>query len=700
MRQLRVQPNSGCQVSELFAHIFPECYGRYEEGFTDKSSYPPRFVPTYLSLAYEFMDDSETLQTVLEGTATDYPGGGFVMDWPNNMTETLIMLDDLRDWAWCDRATRAIVVELNALNLNVNVLVNTRIVFEMDASGTVAGDVKSKAAPLFFFTPSTGQYAAVFYIQILVTLAFTIYSSWVMFLFLKTCLNFLGGGLGSFMRWLLKDGLISGLKKFAMMLLKTIFSYFAYGWNVCDFFILILFWCHMYYRMKAYMLKGAEKNLAEDKIGHPELFMPFSKVLHPVTQGTMLLSFLAILCWIKLFKYLCLITYFRAFVRILEKCAKSLITFSIMLLTVFIAFAVCFFCGFGGYTEDYSTLQSAMSILFFKMLDGYTMDYRWFEPGQLGIMPFVYFMYVCVLFFVLMFVFMAIVLDVYATSQHLFKDVFDTENVKENPMAVFINVYYQNSVHGKSLVEKHGDTDLSSDVLSIKLDLLPGIVRRKWIEKKRNMQRVANEQFIGLELFPGEEKILLGDTDRQISDWMMPSSKATIDMMADGDANRLVPIYDVPDEVFEQEVSYQQLQRLMDEDGTLRLLLGMAKATEVIRKFKNAANNDPYNKAAGAFDAIRGIQTGVFERIELLEAGNPHEEVPNVPVIAEITEDMSHAIADVRSMFRLQLTGIIEATAALFEHLVELTQGLDAVRRNHEAVIGLVQQSEQAMGAI
>ena len=32
-----------------------------------------------------------------------------------------------------------------------------------------------------------------------------------------------------------------------------------------------------------------------------------------------------------------------------------------------------------------------------------------------------------------------------------------------------------------------------------------------------------------------------------------------------------------------------------------------------------------------------------------------------------------------RNQFRVQLTGVIECTAVLFEHLVELTQGLDEV---------------------
>ena len=51
--------------------------------------------------------------------------------------------------------------------------------------------------------------------------------------------------------------------------------------------------------------------------------------------------------------------------------------------------------------------------------------------------------------------------------------------------------------------------------------------------------------------------------------------------------------------------------------------------------------------------------------------------------MSQIAEQMSSAILDLRNQFRVQLTGVIECTALLFEHLVELTQGLDEVQKSH-----------------
>jgi len=61
---------------------------------------------------------------------------------------------------------------------------------------------------------------------------------------------------------------------------------------------------------------------------------------------------------------------------------------------------------------------------------------------------------------------------------------------KKNPMLVFIYTYWHWN-KGVSLVRTDTEEHFRKEDLSIKLDLLPGIVRRKWIEKKRKMQRVA-----------------------------------------------------------------------------------------------------------------------------------------------------------------------------------------------------------------
>jgi len=95
---------------------------------------------------------------------------------------------------------------------------------------------------------------------------------------------------------------------------------------------------------------------------------------------------------------------------------------------------------------------------------------------------------------------------------------------------------------------------------------------------------------------------------------------------------------------------------------------------------------------------LQNLQGFVFSRVDELERVRLDGEVPKVPQIDELADEMSGAVSDVRNQFRLELTGIIEASGSLFEHLVELTQGMNAVRENHEEVVALVREriAEQA----
>mmetsp|Transcript_66350 Transcript_66350/g.158729 ORF Transcript_66350/g.158729 Transcript_66350/m.158729 type:complete len:932 (-) Transcript_66350:120-2915(-) len=706
MRQIRVQKNAGCKVSKLFEHVYPDCYSTFAEDYQSTTEYWSRFVPTYLRDAFVYRDDMDTRQIELAGEMAGYPGGGFTIDFPLNRTESEILINDLRGNDWCDQATRAIIIELTTLNTNVNVITNSRILFEFGPTGSVIQSQESNAAQVFYFTPSLKAGAArnAFILQVVLLLFFVAYTTWILFLMYKTCNNFLGQSALDF----IKKSTCGGKLK---MIIGTFMHYFEYGWNIVDIMIIFSYFLHFGYRMSVYTKLNSMEEMAPDVLGHPEKFMPFSQVMVPLEMSNQVLSVLAMFMWVKLFKYLCVVSYFRILVRILEHCAHELFVYCLLLVVVFFGFAVSFFVGFGPQEENYSGLLDAFGVLFFKLLDGYDVDQRWFEPGTIIIMPLLFTIYIAIVYFVLLNVFMAIVLDVYATSHKLLRQVEDTgDEVKHNPMAIFLWTYF-NELRGKLLVREEGDENLSSEEMSIRLELLPGLVRKKWIEKKRKMRQTANENFAGLELFPGEEA-LLGQADHvKITDWMMPSSRQAVETMTNQQAGeRPLPIYDVPAALMKQEISKAQLQRLMDEDETLPLLLATNRAIDVIRAFKkpvaagSTGGSDAFRRSSRtsktsenfgeeSFEEVRGLQGILYGRIDQLERIPPDAEVPDVPEIKQLTEEMSHAITDVRATFRIQLAQIIEATATLFEYLVDLTQGLDSVRNNHQAVLELVREN-------
>lgn len=704
LKQYRVKKNTGCEVSKLYAHVFPDCYAKFSSAAEDKENFRPRFVPTYLKGAYQHSEAADTMQTKILGDASEYPGGGFMVDLPMNKSDTLAMINDLKQWYWVDQSTRAVMMEFTTLNSNINVLVNSRILFEFGATGSVIPIHNCNAAQVLFFASSQKAGAAfrVYWLQVITILLFGIQTLMCFWLMYKTCMNFLGGAhsLGRAIRhacYLLKKKPGSTAWKGIKLFFRTFYHFLRYEWNMLDFMILTLWYMHTGFRFLTYAYKWWYSNLAPETIGHPEKFMPFSWVMVPLKSSVQLVAVLCILVWLKGFKYLCMLNQFRLLVRILEKCGKELIVFGFVLLFVFAGFAVCFFVAYGGTDANFSTMQGSFLVIFFLLMDGYRVDPWWFSPGKLQIMPIVFFCYIIIVYFVLLNVFLAIVLDVYSFTNHLFVIQVERIKGKPNPMAVFVRTYIA-WLKGISLIRNENEENLRSEDLSIDLELLPGLVRRKWIEKKRKMQRVADQSFAGLTLFPEDEGLLFQKGKGAGADWMLPNTRMDMAKMLNAKPSMPVSVYDIPRGMLKQTISRMQLQRLMDEDNSMPLLLGEKKAVNVIRKFRKRLPDEEEDEPSddeGGYEnrQVKKTQADVFGRIDELERVPPEVELPKIPQIVAMTEDMSHALSEVQNQFRVQLTGIIEATANLFEHLVELTQGVDAVRNNHEEVLNIVRES-------
>jgi len=684
MRQVRVQKNVGCTVSKLFSHVYPECYATFSPERESKVAFETRFSPTYLRSAFEWKDEETTMQLGVAGKHANYAGAGFMVDLPVNSSHASDMLYDLYKWNWVDRLSRAVVLEITTLNINVNVIANTNIIFEFSPNGAVTATVKTNAMRIFLFTPSLQSGAALLSFLNLIALfvIFAIHTVWVGWLMYKTCFNYLGQSPGAYIK-------TASIWTRVILPLRILYQFFRYGWNIADLMILCCFYAHMGFRISTYISITSEPNLAPDVIGHPEVFMPIAKMVQNLSYGNNVLSILAITCWVKLFKYLCMSSYFRLLVRILEKCAARLLIFCWMLMFVFFGFAVAFRVGLGNIDQNFSSIQKSFLVLFFLLIDGYEVDEQWFEPGKEQLVPLVFVFYIALMYFVLLNIFIAIVLDTYSLAAR--QNAVDAS--KKNPMIVFVRTYYH-WMKGHSLVEDESEEHMKSEDLSISLELLPGLVRRKWVEKKREMQLVANQNFAGMILFADEDK----RTDKSLSDWALPSSQKDImENMTNPKAPKPVSLYDIPAVVLKQDVSRAQLQRLMDDDQTIPLLLGSQKAVDVIRKFKQP----PLELQDGKLvNSVKAMQGSVFGRIDKLERVKVDEDIPHVPEILQITEEMSGAITDVRNQFRVNLTGIIEATAVLFEHLVEVTQGLDEVRQNNEGILEMVRanQADQDRG--
>jgi len=689
VRQLRVTKNGGCQVSKYYQHIFPDCYGPYMENTKSTATFKPRFAPSYIADAFEWKSEAFTGQALTEGNRADYGGDGYVVDLPWNASVASSLLGDLKEWNWIDESTRGVIIETTTLNTNVNVVVNTRVLFEFGVTGSVEPKVVSRAAPIGLLTPatSTEESLAIFIMQLLMLVFFTLFGIYTFWLMYKTCKNFVGDNPRKYISKQSWGGVMA-------FFLNTAYHYIRYAWNVVDLIILGLFIGHFIMRMETYTQMGAKPSFDPSVIGHPEKFVPFSSVMNAIFYSNNLLSLLAMLVWVKTFKYMCMSSYFRLLVRILEQCGRRLLVFAAILVCLFFGFSVAFFVGLGGSNDNHSELLGSFYVMFFLLIDGYDMNLAMFEPGQDVTMPILYFVYICLVNYVLLNIAAAIILDVYAITDRSSKD----DKEKKNPMVVFLRTYY-NMMLGVSLVHNDTEENMKSEDLSIRLDLLPGVVRRKWIEKKRRLQRIANETFAGMELYPVD----LDPSDKEAHaprDWMLPSSRKDVyDQMNHDVAKHPLSLYDIPEALKETEVSRAQLQSIMDEDETLPILLQENKAEKVIRRFKQASLAmqplEDSGEMGEMIPVVQRLQAQIFTGVDLLEKVQFDEDLPEVPEITALTETMSDAVTSVRNKFRVELTGLIEATAVLFEHLVDLTQGVDVVRGHHEQVLDLVRETTE-----
>lgn len=420
--------------------------------------------------------------------------------------------------------------------------------------------------------------------------------------------------------------------------------------------------------------------MAEEKMGHPQVFMPFATVVQQLTTSDYILAVITMLNWAKLFKYLCLVSQCRLLVRVVEKCAKELLIFSFLLVLMFCGFSVAFYISFCDTDERFSSLWGAFLMLFFMLLGGVKASGEWFEAGTTPLRPVIFSLYCVIIYYVFLNIFMAIVLSAYSVSRELLEKRTQGEDEKadkENPMLVFVQTWCRRG----TFEEGARDTFLTPGETHIRLDELPGIVARKWIERKRKLQQLANRSLAGLEIFDdsamGSLALALPGTANQSQD------------------DTQVAMYDVPPSMLQKEVTMQQLQRLLDEDETLPILLGTSDAVRVIRNFRRSEEekedvdlDPPLTQTMPARSTNVGkLQESLYDKIVEFEKQGVSWDAADVPEIKALSNQLHDAFGELTNQLRGELLGTVEGVATMAERLTELTHLVDVVRENHEAVL-------------
>jgi hypothetical protein len=687
-RQQRVRRQEGCMVSPLFRHVFPDCFPDFKPAAKSMESFGTRYTPTYLLEAYEFANEEKTRAAPLLADMAEYPADGFMFDLPADRKEARVMLQDLWDWEWIDQSTRAVVIEMTVLNTNTNVIQNTRIFFELGATGAVRPGIRMNAFRVMFTTWAFNEGAemSVFITQMI-----------VFFMFVAMI---------TYQAWLIK---------------RTGVKFFQYGWNLLDLVNIALWIVYVMLRVQAIRDVEAEETLDPYTIGHPHVFSAFSRHMVALTTANQVLSILSLCVYIKILKYLPMVSYFRTLEEVLVTCVPKMLSFAVLIIVLFYGFGVAFFVGLGQTSISYARLSTSFLRLFFMFIEGVNIDPNWFRPVEFNYNytgPLMSLTYLILVYFILANMFMAIVVGSYV-SACMCRDVRVTgeDLEKRNPMVLFLYTYYH-SIRKLSLLS---DDEALPEEQSINLGDLPGIVVRKWLEKKRRMHLLI-DQNLG-EVSDAEMKrrmaghVTVENTAnstrkrKKKSIWKhmttcrkaiqramsLPSSE-DFEIPEPEQVDSKVRLYVSHESLEDEIVSLQQLQALLDQEATLQILLGTKNALDVIRYFKPglAAGLDPDNaeKNTDPLDKVAEMQEGVFRKIDHLEKKSLNMNRNHVPFVDDMAEEISHAITSVQNEWREELTRLIEQMTHLADGFKEMKAGMDGIVRNHNELSSMLRDDD------
>jgi hypothetical protein len=693
VRQLRVKKQQGCKVSALFQHVFPDCYPAFSPEVKSSESFGTRYTPTYLLPAYDWLPAEETtghadytLGSPLAGALARYPGDGFMFDVPADRAEAKVLLKDLWDWNWVDRSTRSVIVEMNVLNTNTNVMLNTRVVFEFGPTGTVRPSLKMNAFRVMFTTwaLNEGEELAVFLCQTIVLVLFAcqlVYHSWLI--------------------WRV------GVK------------YFQFAWNLLDLVNILLAFFYLFLRVEVIDRIASEPTMAPLVIGHPNIFIAFSRNVESLVLANQILSVLSCLVYVKLLKYLPIVSWFRTLEEVLVTCIPRLLRFALLIILLFFGFGVAFFVGLGQTSIKFSNVDTSFLSLFFMFIEGINIDPNWFEPSAAASSytgPLMSLSYLILVYFILSNMFMAIVVEAYVGA-NLCKEARVTEDdlAKRNPMVLFLYTYYH-KLRNLSLLN---DDEALPEEQSIALRDLPGIVVRKWLEKKRRMQLLV-DRTLG-DVSEEEAKRMLGRmhdpvgaSDRKrkkkpfglrMTEFRQSCQRCLSLPMAEEfvipepeEQESRVRLYLQMDT--EEEIALPQLQALIDQEPTLQILLGTKNAIDVIRHFKagiqTGLDPDAEVKDTDPLEKVAEMQEGVFKKIEHLEKKGLNLNRSTVPFVDEIADEITHAITSVQNEWREELTRLIEQMTYLADGFKEMKTGMDTIVHNHNELASMLRDDDDS----
>lgn len=371
MRQLRVEEGS-CKIHDQFADLINECYDQYTTAEEGKTTFKQANTSYYT-----WNSEDVTGYGSHYGEITKYAGSGYLALLGSNKAETLNIIADLKDNLWLERSTRAVMIDFNLYNANINLFLIVRLAVEFPATGGLVVSSKFRNVRLLRYHTTKDYIFAGFEM---------VYAALVLYYLVEMVFT----------------GLYLGWRR---MLIRF--------WTWYDLINLGLGISYLAFSLKSYL---DVESLLEELLGDVSGYVNFEDLAYSAEVFREMNGINVFLSWIKLFKFLNFTKTMAELQATLAQSASDLLGFLFMFAIVFTAYAQCGYLVFGALLRDFSTFPDSLFTLFRIILGDF--DFFALEKSNPILGPIYFISFVLVVFFVLLNMFLAIVADTYSSVKN------------------------------------------------------------------------------------------------------------------------------------------------------------------------------------------------------------------------------------------------------------------------------------------
>ncbi|XP_021346749.1 polycystic kidney disease protein 1-like 2 isoform X2 [Mizuhopecten yessoensis] len=373
LRQARIK-KADCRIPAEFKRFFKVCYPDYGLDTYDTESYGEGWdTVSYnnTSQAWKYKDSKQLNGYPVVATYDSYGGGGYVTTLGNTNDTAAATFDYLHGAGWIDRNTRAVMVEANIYNPNVNLFCVLCLVLEFPASGSIIPYAQITPVILYRYVGASALFLLIFD---LIFVAFTLYYLYI---------------------------LVNKLK-------QEKFSFFKQFWNTIDFINMAFsITACAFYGMHFIMVQLTASDFHRNRDAYLNL-------QHIVLWEALFGYMLAFLLFLSMLKLLLILRFNPKITQLsgtLRKAKGPITNFMVVFVLTFLSFAQFGYLVFGGVDRGYytfiTTLETLMSMLMMKM----EIDNMIMVNGLLGSL--FLFLFVLVIVFILINMLLSVINDAF-----------------------------------------------------------------------------------------------------------------------------------------------------------------------------------------------------------------------------------------------------------------------------------------------